>query len=684
MFDSGLPKDVAVTWDEIPAGACGKYGTFEISGTAAGYQLKPTATIRVRDTQTGQNISLATPVGMEPKLPESTAVYYTDGASVLSSVAWQEYNPEDLKKEGIFTIKGITELGGYEVTASVRVTSDTVQSENHAKNRNGCPYSKAIASYSEGNSAVALNDGLQNKWTDWGNPNKKGEVWFGVIFGADYPELRYVDTVVLDLLEDSEWNRTKIETCKVEYYNQPITLEDVPKSVANFDDASMANHPFNNPDNWSEVTNLKEPDQYKYGENVLTFDMIEVPAIRVTVNHGTPGGQYYMALREFYAYGKLAAANSDFTVSELTADGKPLEGFEAGKYNYTYQTTGGNMPKFVMSADSNASVTLIPAINTYGEAKFIVVSEDGLKTESYTVRLLDPEAEMEELKKELEDTKKELERKETELLGALEEIEKARKEKDAAQKELADAREKLKEANQKLEEAIQEAEDAKEDAAQKIAIAQKEVSEAQETVAQALALALEAEEKLAEALRAKAAVERELAEAQNKIAELQKQAASLQEELAEALKKQNEAEEAQKKAEQEAKAAKEKAEQEAKAAKEAQEARLKAEQEAREAQEALKRTQQALEEAQKKLSASSAKKTVIRFDKKKYTVKKGKSVRLGVTIKNQNGAKVTYKSANKKIARVSKKGVVKGLKKGKTKITVTCNKKKKSVTVQVK
>lgn len=87
VFDSGLPKDVAVTWDEIPAGACGKYGTFEISGTAAGYQLKPTATIRVRDTQTGQNISLATPVGMEPKLPESTAVYYTDGASVLSSVA---------------------------------------------------------------------------------------------------------------------------------------------------------------------------------------------------------------------------------------------------------------------------------------------------------------------------------------------------------------------------------------------------------------------------------------------------------------------------------------------------------------------------------------------------------------------------------------------------------------------
>lgn len=683
-FDSGLPKDVLVAWDAIPAGACGVYGTFTVNGTVEGSSLKPTATVRVRDMLAGQNVSMATPVGVEPKLPDDTAVYYTDGASVRSSVSWQDYDHEQLKKEGIFEVKGVTELGGYEVSASVRVTNDTVQSENHAKNRNGCPYSKAIVSYSEGNSAVALNDGLLNKWTDWSNPNKKGEVWFGVIFGADYPELRYVDTVVLDLLNDSEWNRTKIETCTVEYYNKPITLEDVPASVANFDDASMAAHPFNNPENWTEVTNLKQPEQYGYGDNKLTFDMIEVPAIRVKVNHGTPGGTYYMALREFYAYGKLAASNSDFKVTGITADGKALEGFEEGKYSYSVRTSGDKMPELSLSADQNASVTLIPSADATGEAKFVVVSEDGLKTETYTIRLVDSiTGELEELKKELEETKKELRLKEEALAAALKDVETAQNEKEAAQNELANAKEALKDANQKLQDALKEAADAKEDAEQKIAAAQKEVSDAQQNASEALDRALEAEEKLTEALNEKAAIEQELADAQNQIAALQNQIASLQQELADALKELADAAEAQKKAEAEAAEAKQKAEQEAKAAKEAQEARLKAEQEAKAAEKALKKAQQELEVARKALQTASGK-TQIQFSKKKYTVKKGKTVRLGVTVKNKNGSKITYKSANKKIAKVSKKGVVKGIKKGKTKITVTCNKVKKSVTVQVK
>lgn len=76
---------------------------------------------------------------------------------------------------------------------------------------------------------------------------------------------------------------------------------------------------------------------------------------------------------------------------------------------------------------------------------------------------------------------------------------------------------------------------------------------------------------------------------------------------------------------------------------------------------------------------------------KKVVVAKGKSVKLKtvVSVKPDKAAnkKVTYKSANKKIATVSNKGVVKGKKAGNTKITVTSkkNKKKKAtISVQVK
>ena len=69
-------------------------------------------------------------------------------------------------------------------------------------------------------------------------------------------------------------------------------------------------------------------------------------------------------------------------------------------------------------------------------------------------------------------------------------------------------------------------------------------------------------------------------------------------------------------------------------------------------------------------------------------VAKGKKVKLTttVTVKPNKKAnkKVTYKSANKKIATVTSKGVIKGKKAGKTKITVTSKKnKKKKTTIKV-
>ncbi len=74
--------------------------------------------------------------------------------------------------------------------------------------------------------------------------------------------------------------------------------------------------------------------------------------------------------------------------------------------------------------------------------------------------------------------------------------------------------------------------------------------------------------------------------------------------------------------------------------------------------------------------------------KKKVTLVKGKTlqIKVKVTPKNAKNKKVTYKSSKKKIASVSKKGKVKGLKKGTAKITVTAkdgSKKKATLTVKV-
>lgn len=71
--------------------------------------------------------------------------------------------------------------------------------------------------------------------------------------------------------------------------------------------------------------------------------------------------------------------------------------------------------------------------------------------------------------------------------------------------------------------------------------------------------------------------------------------------------------------------------------------------------------------------------------KKSVTLKKGKKLTLKPTILPITSAeKVTYKSSDKKIVSVTSKGVIRGLKAGKAKITVASGKKKYVVTVTVK
>ena len=79
-----------------------------------------------------------------------------------------------------------------------------------------------------------------------------------------------------------------------------------------------------------------------------------------------------------------------------------------------------------------------------------------------------------------------------------------------------------------------------------------------------------------------------------------------------------------------------------------------------------------------------AKKVVV--NKKRIVLKKGKKVKLKAKLKPTNATeKVTFKSSNKKVAKVTKKGVVKAVKKGKCKITVkTASGKKAVVKVTVK
>ena len=78
----------------------------------------------------------------------------------------------------------------------------------------------------------------------------------------------------------------------------------------------------------------------------------------------------------------------------------------------------------------------------------------------------------------------------------------------------------------------------------------------------------------------------------------------------------------------------------------------------------------------------TVKNPTLTLSKTSVSVKVGKTTK--ITAKAAPSGKVTYKSNNKKIATVSSKGTIKGIKKGTAKITVTCNGVTKTVKVTVK
>ncbi|MDO4269699.1 MAG: Ig-like domain-containing protein [Eubacteriales bacterium] len=381
-FDLGLAQDVAVIWDEIDPSQYARYGKFTVSGTVPGQALRPTATVLVRDAVAAQNQSMATPIGMAPILPKTVPVYASDGTSTVSAVAWDEYDPNGLKQEGTITINGVTELEGLPVTMSLRVTNDAIQSKNYAQLWTGFSYPMAFADFTE-NDIKALNNGKEDKWCSWGNPD--GQTFnIGVVFGADYPESRYIDTVDLSIREDTTWDKTGIDGCTVQYYKPEFTLADMPKKPGNMLDASMSSNPLNNDENWADVENQSNPE-FAYGSNIISFDMVNTYALRLKLTKKGSDPSYYLCLNELYAYGKSPVTHNDFAVSGIAADGTAIADFDPATKAYAVPVTGTAVPALTAAVDRNAAVTVLPAPNIDGESTVLITSEDGLKQITYHI-----------------------------------------------------------------------------------------------------------------------------------------------------------------------------------------------------------------------------------------------------------------------------------------------------------
>ncbi|WP_052446697.1 Ig-like domain-containing protein [Candidatus Soleaferrea massiliensis] len=398
-----FPRNLPVVWDSIPQSNYGGYGTFTVSGSVEDQTLRVTANVTVKDAVAAGSFSDATPIGVMPKLPATTTVYYSDGSSIANiPVTWDELSKDMFTgNEGdIVKVSGTVDADGtvLDVTSTIRLTDvDAERSDNYYKLRNGYELPFAVASFTNDGSAstdkiTKINDDIisfatsdsagKNVWTNWQSSARSGD-WVGVVMADEgVVTNKFVDTLSVGFWTEGEASASAgckfPASYKIEYYVGPMDFELPDGSAYNNPRGSIskiANHPFNDDANWQEVTYIGEKPAPKTGEMTeISFEPVSTCIVRVNMV-GQSGKS--LGLTEIQAYGKVAIGKDSYQPTGISLGGQALTGFDESTNTYEVNLDSGVLPEITAEATNNASVTVIPAADANSTAKVVFRAEDG-------------------------------------------------------------------------------------------------------------------------------------------------------------------------------------------------------------------------------------------------------------------------------------------------------------------
>lgn len=416
--EGSFDREVEVTWDSISNADYSEFGSIKIRGFVVGQSLRPTAVIEVKDVVAAMQYALATPVNVIPSMPETTTVYYSDGTAVSEvPVIWEEMNQEQFNVEDdtMVTVQGTAEKDGttVPVTAQVRVTSTDVEtSENYYQLRNGYELPFAVASFTndgvdstdrvyklnDGNISFAQQDADgKNIWCNWQRVGRPGD-WVGVIMAKEGNVVeRFADNLKVGFFKEPGSGGIQYPTTlKIEYYTGPLDFE-IP-SFAEVNNprghiAKIADHPFNDDANWTEVTYLNGAGETMdtppaiVSEDMTSIDFVPVKTCIVRVNMVSDSSKAF-GITEIQAFGKTVLSQADYQVKNLKAGGASIDGFNPDVKEYVIDLDSNNIPQISAEWTNNASVTVLQATKANPTAKVIMLAENGMPNTQniYTVK----------------------------------------------------------------------------------------------------------------------------------------------------------------------------------------------------------------------------------------------------------------------------------------------------------
>lgn len=404
-MDIGPDKELNVTWDAIDSSQYAAAGTFTVSGTVEGQNLKPTATVTVLGAVAVEGTSTATVTGETPALPTTLTVYFNDGTTDEFPVTWNLEGVSFETAGEIVQVTGTVDLGSgktMKASASVRVAEGTA-TDNIALKQSGSTLPLAVSFYApESDTAANINDGkktfdissAKKVWSDWERDTYHQAPWVGIILGnGTTPVETLVNKISIGFIDEVASNNPEVQSDHAVRMPEKYVVQYYTGTVESLDyNASSVNNGRNwtnmgNDANWETVTVISQdaiPSSAEYAQMLdVTFDAVKTAAIRVVM---TPQTEQWVGVDELEVYGIALTKNNDFTVSAITVDGeKVLDQFDEEKHITVTIEKGASLPEITATATDNASVTVIPAMDATGTSKIVFVSEDGSKTETYTI-----------------------------------------------------------------------------------------------------------------------------------------------------------------------------------------------------------------------------------------------------------------------------------------------------------
>ena len=155
---------------------------------------------------------------------------------------------------------------------------------------------------------ISFTDAPANRWTNWGRDNAEDSV--GILFGdSGILTKRAVDNLHVGFHEDHGVGAPS------EYVIEYYTGEQIPTVPSNPNRVKdETDHPFNNPANWKEVSNLTVEEPVAAGKmNHFSFDKVDTYAVRIRMK--TPEGKRGSSISEIQVFANKVAAEEK---SQLT------------------------------------------------------------------------------------------------------------------------------------------------------------------------------------------------------------------------------------------------------------------------------------------------------------------------------------------------------------------------------